>query len=71
MKLWQGVLKELGQLTEKITNRLRVNSLKGFFSLFLVGISLSVAIAACRLSKSTTPPTPLWLYPLLHCLLQN
>ena len=47
MKLWQGVLKELGQLTEKITNRLRVNSLKGFFSLFLVGISLSVAIAAC------------------------
>ena len=47
MKLWQGVLTQIGQLTEKITSRLRLNSLKGFFSLFLVGISLSVAIAAC------------------------
>ncbi|MBR8833354.1 MAG: sulfate ABC transporter substrate-binding protein [Stigonema ocellatum SAG 48.90 = DSM 106950] len=47
MKLWQVVFKNLGLLTEKITNRLKLNSLKGFVSLFLVGITFSLAIAAC------------------------
>ncbi len=47
MKLWHSVLKQIGQLTEKITNSLKLNSLKGFLSLFFVGITLSVTIAAC------------------------
>ncbi|MDF5720553.1 MAG: sulfate ABC transporter substrate-binding protein [Rhizonema sp. PD37] len=47
MKLWHSVLKQVGRLTEKITNGLKLNSLKGFLSLFFVGITLSVAIAAC------------------------
>ncbi|MDF5727334.1 MAG: sulfate ABC transporter substrate-binding protein [Rhizonema sp. PD38] len=47
MKLWQNVLKKIGQLTEKISSSLKLNSLKGFLSLFFVGITLSVMIAAC------------------------
>ncbi|MDF5713291.1 MAG: sulfate ABC transporter substrate-binding protein [Rhizonema sp. NSF051] len=47
MKLWHSALKQVGQLTEKITNGLKLNSLKGFLSLFFVGITLSLTIAAC------------------------
>ncbi len=47
MKLWQGILKQIEQLIKKLDNKLAINSLQSFFSLFLVGISLSVLIAAC------------------------
>lgn len=54
MGLWQRQLKKL-QLIR--TNRFRLNSLKGFVSLFLAGTVLSVALAACsggNVSNSTT-----------------
>jgi sulfate/thiosulfate-binding protein len=47
MNLWQRLLKESGRITDKIASALKLNSLKGFLSLFLVGLSLSVALAAC------------------------
>lgn len=47
MSLWQRTLKQWGLVAKQLTGRLRLNSLKGFGSLFLVGVSLSLAIAAC------------------------
>ncbi|MGJ5631749.1 sulfate ABC transporter substrate-binding protein [Nostoc sp. CALU 1950] len=47
MSLWQRQLKRLEAIAEHITYRFRLNSLKGFVSLFLVGTLLSVALAAC------------------------
>jgi sulfate transport system substrate-binding protein len=46
MNLWQRPLKQL-QLIVSRTIQCRLNSLKGFVSLFLVGAFLSVALAAC------------------------
>ncbi|MBO3462562.1 sulfate ABC transporter substrate-binding protein [Aetokthonos hydrillicola Thurmond2011] len=45
MELWQGALKQIKRVI--FDKKLAVNSFQGFFSLFLVGISLSVLIAAC------------------------
>ncbi|MBN3945638.1 MAG: sulfate ABC transporter substrate-binding protein [Nostoc sp. NMS7] len=74
MSLWQRSLKRLQgmpfaeRLVEKAgyayafnkTYRFRLNSLKGFLSLFLVGTVLSVALAACSggtgSNSSTEPP---------------
>ncbi|MEH1931256.1 sulfate ABC transporter substrate-binding protein [Nostoc sp.] len=74
MSLWQRSLKRLQgmpfaeRLVEKAgyayafnrTYRFRINSLKGFLSLFLVGTVLSVALAACSggtgSNSSTEPP---------------
>ncbi|MBD2387308.1 sulfate ABC transporter substrate-binding protein [Cylindrospermum sp. FACHB-282] len=56
MSLWQRQLKRLQLIAEQRTNRFRLNSLKGFVSLFLVGTVLSVALAACsggNVSNST------------------
>ncbi|KAF3883912.1 MULTISPECIES: sulfate ABC transporter substrate-binding protein [Nostocales] len=47
MSLWQTVLRQAGQSFLQITDKFKLKSLKSFLSLFLVGISLSVAIAAC------------------------
>jgi sulfate transport system substrate-binding protein len=47
MSLWQRQLKRLEAIAEHSINRFRLNSLKGFVSLFLVGTVLSVALAAC------------------------
>ncbi|AFY31856.1 sulfate ABC transporter substrate-binding protein [Calothrix sp. PCC 7507] len=47
MNFWQRPLKRSQLITERITHRFRLNSLKGFVSLFLVGTVLSVALAAC------------------------
>jgi sulfate transport system substrate-binding protein len=46
MSFWQQIL-ESKQIFLKIVHKFRLNSIKGFLSLFLVGVSLSVAIAAC------------------------
>ncbi|MFK0732105.1 MAG: sulfate ABC transporter substrate-binding protein [Gloeotrichia echinulata GP01] len=47
MTVWQRPLKRLQLSTGQIINRFRLNSLKGFVSLFLAGALLSVALAAC------------------------
>ncbi len=47
MTVWQRPLKRLQLTTGQIINRFRLNSLKGFVSLFLAGALLSVALAAC------------------------
>jgi sulfate/thiosulfate-binding protein len=47
MNLWQRLLKKSGRITDTIASALKVNSLKGFLSLFLVGLSLSIALTAC------------------------
>jgi sulfate transport system substrate-binding protein len=47
MSSWQRVMTKSRQTLLKITSRVRVNSIKGFLSLALVGVSLSVAIASC------------------------
>jgi sulfate transport system substrate-binding protein len=47
MGFWHDLLKQSQQIFLKIANKFRLNSIKGFLSLFLVGVSLSVAIAAC------------------------
>jgi sulfate transport system substrate-binding protein len=68
MNLWQHSLKRLQAMlpagyayAEHRTYRFRLNSLKGFLSLFLVGTVLSVALAACsggsESNSSTQTPT--------------
>ncbi|KOP23683.1 sulfate-binding protein [Hapalosiphon sp. MRB220] len=47
MSSWQRVMTKLRQTLLKIISGVRVNSIKGFLSLALVGVSLSVAIASC------------------------
>ncbi|WP_017318656.1 sulfate ABC transporter substrate-binding protein [Mastigocladopsis repens] len=54
MSFWQRVFKQQGQTLLKIADKFRFNSLKGFLSLFLIGISLSVVIAACSGGASNT-----------------
>ncbi|BAZ31308.1 sulfate ABC transporter periplasmic sulfate-binding protein [Cylindrospermum sp. NIES-4074] len=57
MGLWQRQLKHVQIIAEQKTHRFRLNSLKGFVSLFLAGTVLSVALAACsggNVSNSTT-----------------
>lgn len=49
MNFWQRALKKSGE----ISNRLRLKSIKSFLSLFLVGLSLSLAIAACSGGSDT------------------
>ncbi|MBG1271704.1 sulfate ABC transporter substrate-binding protein [Nostoc sp. WHI] len=61
MSLWQRPLKRLQAIAEHRTYRFRLNSLKGFVSLFLVATVLSVALAACsggnESNSSTQNPT--------------
>ncbi|MCP6762401.1 MAG: sulfate ABC transporter substrate-binding protein [Fischerella sp. CENA71] len=63
MSSWQRLFTKSRQTLLKITGGVRVNSIKGFLSLALVGVSLSVAIASCSggngnntVSDSTASP---------------
>src|SRR5579883_319206 len=56
MNSWWGVLGVLKQLIEKNKIRSKLNSLKGFVALFLVGVSLSVVIAACTGADTSRSP---------------
>jgi sulfate transport system substrate-binding protein len=47
MSLWQRRVKQSGLTIEHLSRRLRLRSVKGFVSMFLVGAILSVAIASC------------------------
>lgn len=47
MNRWHSRLSQWERLAAIISNRLRLNSLKGLISLFLVGAALSVTVAAC------------------------
>ncbi len=58
MNAWRRFVTKLRQTFSQITNRVRVNSIKGFLSLFLVGVSLSVAIAACGGNGSSNADNP-------------
>ncbi|MBD2306667.1 sulfate ABC transporter substrate-binding protein [Chroococcidiopsis sp. FACHB-1243] len=53
MRWWQQTWKQWQQAVEQL-GRLRWNSLKSLVSLFLVGVSLSVAIAACSGDNAAT-----------------
>jgi sulfate/thiosulfate transport system substrate-binding protein len=55
MRLWQQVLKRWQSLA-RLSNRLRLSSVKSFVSLFLVGASLSVAIASCYGGNASNAP---------------
>ncbi|MBD2678214.1 MULTISPECIES: sulfate ABC transporter substrate-binding protein [Nostoc] len=57
MSLWQRPLKVLQAIAEHRINRFRLNSLKGFVSLFLVGALLSVALAACSGGEGSNSST--------------
>lgn len=59
MSRWYSLLSRWDRVSEIIPLRLRLNSLKGFVSLFLVGAALSVAVAACSGNNSaSTDPSP-------------
>ncbi|GAB1539300.1 sulfate ABC transporter substrate-binding protein [Scytonema sp. NUACC21] len=47
MSYWESVLRQAGQSLLGITTKFRLKSFKSFLSLFLVGVSLSITIAAC------------------------
>ncbi|MBD0265003.1 MAG: sulfate ABC transporter substrate-binding protein [Tolypothrix sp. Co-bin9] len=47
MSFWQRQLKQSGLTIGHLRGRLRLRSIKGFVSMFLVGAILSVAIASC------------------------
>jgi sulfate/thiosulfate transport system substrate-binding protein len=47
MSFWQRVLKQPWLTLVKMADKFRFNSIKGFLSLFLIGVSLSVVVAAC------------------------
>ncbi|OUL21173.1 sulfate-binding protein [Nostoc sp. T09] len=53
MSLWPRPLKRSQLSIERIITRFRLNSLKGFVSLFLAGTLLSVALAACSGGNSS------------------
>jgi len=53
MKLWQSALNFWGRIIHRVAIDLRLNSTKGFISLFLVGAVLSIAVAACSPSNNT------------------
>ncbi|UBF30369.1 sulfate ABC transporter substrate-binding protein (plasmid) [Kovacikia minuta CCNUW1] len=58
MKFWQSALNQLGQTIHRVAIRFRLNSTKGFVSLFVVGAALSLAIAACSPSNNTASTSP-------------
>jgi sulfate/thiosulfate transport system substrate-binding protein len=47
MTLWQRLLRQRKQTQRLLASRLKLHSLKSFISLFLVGATLSLAVAAC------------------------
>lgn len=57
MVLWQRVPQALGNMAQRGIDRLRFASVRQFTALFLVGASLSVAIAACSPGNDTSSST--------------
>jgi sulfate/thiosulfate transport system substrate-binding protein len=57
MSFWQRVRKQSGQILLIITSKLKHKSLKSFLSLFLVGVSLSFAIASCTSGNANNSST--------------
>jgi len=57
MRLWQQTKRQWEQAIGRL-DRVRLRSLKGFGALFLVGISLSVAIAACGGNGNNSAQNP-------------
>lgn len=57
MNRWYSLLSQWERFAASLTHRLRLNSLKGFVSLFLVGAVLSVAVAACSGSNTASTDT--------------
>ncbi|MGH1395754.1 MAG: sulfate ABC transporter substrate-binding protein [Trichormus sp.] len=47
MSLWQGLFKQLELMTRHRNRLLRFSSLKGFISLMILGVMLSLSVAAC------------------------
>ncbi len=54
MNRWHSLLGRWERFAELIVHRLRLNSLKGLVSLFVVGAALSFAVAACSPGTNTT-----------------
>ncbi|MBD2664586.1 sulfate-binding protein [Richelia sinica FACHB-800] len=57
MSVWQRPLRQLLSAVQNITSRFKSNSLKGFVSLFLLGVLFSVTLAACTGSNENSSPT--------------
>jgi sulfate transport system substrate-binding protein len=53
MKLWQSALNHWERIIHRVAIGFRLNSVKGFVSLFLVGAALSLAVAACSPGSNT------------------
>lgn len=53
MNIWKQSLSWLENSAQVTSHRLRLNSLRGFISLFLVGATLSLAVAACSPGSQT------------------
>ncbi len=58
MNRWQSLLSQGERYVAALTNRLRLNSLKGLVSLFVMGVALSVTVAACSGNNPTTEANP-------------
>ncbi|MBD1921391.1 sulfate ABC transporter substrate-binding protein [Microcoleus sp. FACHB-831] len=54
MRLWQRIT----SMVQPLMSWRKLSSLKSFVSLFLVGASISIAIAACSPNTSNSPTTP-------------
>jgi sulfate transport system substrate-binding protein len=54
MGFWQPTLRQLEGVVQLIGRQLKLNSLKGLISFFLVGVTLSLAVAACSSTSHTT-----------------
>ncbi len=57
MNRWHSLLSQWERFIESLTYRLRLHSLKGFVSLFLVGAALSFAVAACSGNNTASTNT--------------
>src|SRR6476620_1725809 len=66
MRLWQVITQQGELLARRVapywskiqhTGKLKASSLRGFVSLFLIGASLSMAIAACAPNNSNSSTT--------------
>jgi sulfate transport system substrate-binding protein len=54
MNQWHPLLSRLERVTEAFIHRLRLSSVKGLISLFLVGATLSFAVASCSSDNTAT-----------------
>ncbi|HIK16264.1 MAG TPA: sulfate ABC transporter substrate-binding protein, partial [Leptolyngbyaceae cyanobacterium M33_DOE_097] len=54
MKRWHSLLNAWEQIANSMAQRLKLTSLKGFVSLFMLGALLSVVVAACSSNPAST-----------------